>query len=446
MVREQSDGGGEPLLGGDDWEDEADQKTDAQTEGEGTFFGGVMNMVNAAVGAGVLAFPFAISVSGIVLGPVLCIVFFMLIAASGRILGTAQLRTGTANYQEIVKVVLGDKMEKCIIMVQLLFLVGASIAYLQIFGDQLCPLLRATVSGDPDCTDLTWGDGCSSKHLIGSRPLVITVVTLLVPLPLCFLRTMQALAPMATISNIFRVWTVGVVVAQCCSLAADQGWPDIVADIPPAHDTSTIVDSTMLIQAVPLICFSYMAHPTYPLVFKELKGATLKKMDRLTVTAFGLCASVYIVIGFFGYTFCVMKNLVTPGDILTAFDSTWDVNVARLGIAVSVCASYAALHFAARLCVEDLLGKKLSPRENLLEILVFVALTLGAALVIEGLSIVLAFVGGVFIVALLFIFPGLLLERMAADDGQSTLSGRAVYLFGFVVMALSLYSTFKYTL
>jgi hypothetical protein len=71
-------------------------------KGTGTFFGTVANLVNSAVGAGMLAVPFAFQASGLALGTLILIFFTTLATFSMHIIGRAQKKTNARTYQEIV--------------------------------------------------------------------------------------------------------------------------------------------------------------------------------------------------------------------------------------------------------------------------------------------------------------------------------------------------------
>ena len=78
------------------------------SEGNGGFLASASNMANSAIGAGVLAFPYAFSCTGVILGPILTILFYLLTCYSLHIVGLAQRTTHTGSYQQILKALLGN--------------------------------------------------------------------------------------------------------------------------------------------------------------------------------------------------------------------------------------------------------------------------------------------------------------------------------------------------
>ena len=111
-------------------------------QGKGTFFGTVANLVNSAVGAGMLSLPFAYQASGLVLGSALLCVFALLVTYSLHVIGRAQKQTNSKTYQEVARKVLGARAEAACIYGQLLFFVGVCVGFLDIIPDQLVPVLQ----------------------------------------------------------------------------------------------------------------------------------------------------------------------------------------------------------------------------------------------------------------------------------------------------------------
>ena len=64
----------------------------------------------------------------------------------------------------------------------------------------------------------------------------------------------------------------------------------------PAHFTLDAVT------AIPLICFSYQCHVTFPLVYASMKGKSLPRMKVVNLVCMVGCLMIYLVIGFAGYS------------------------------------------------------------------------------------------------------------------------------------------------
>merc|ERR1711879_503592 len=111
-----------------------------------------------------------------------------------------------------------------------------------------------------------------------------------------------------------------------------------------------------------------------------------------------------MLIGFAGLCYAVIERVdsghelgVVPGDALQMFPNTPRAVIARFSISISVIASYITLHFTSSKCLEDLLvsGQQggFTARQRLIEVVVFLACTVGASMVIKDLDLVLGVMG-----------------------------------------------------
>jgi len=81
-------------------------------------------------------------------------------------------------------------------------------------------------------------------------------------------------------------------------------------------------------------------------------------MDGVAITGIFSCVLLYTVVGALGY---LKYGTHVNSDILAYnLPNTMDVKIARLAIALKCVVAYPLLHFAARLCVADLIGFDLS--------------------------------------------------------------------------------------
>ena len=425
--------------------------------GEGTFFGSVANLANAAVGAGILCVPFAFAKAGAVVGLLLNGAFCLLVLFMLHVTGRAQKRTNTGTFQQIVSEMLGAGWSRGVIALQLAFLCGGCVAMQCIVADQVLPLLKQ--EGFP-----------------GARREVVLVLNAYgVLLPLAFIRNIQRLSPLATFSMASVGYALVMIVVRALEAwsstrsSTSKAFPPLAWSA-PAAGSITMVDANplSLLQAIPIFTFAYNIHPTYPLVFAELaRPKTLTQMDRATAWAFGGCFTLYTLCGLSGIYLCAVASpapvFPVPGDILTiwevdgdATDIPLDVMVAKVAISVSVISSFTTLHFAARTCFEDLLlggaqqqqqqqqqqqvsvaeegegvgggggspGYNGGPRPQphfsarglALENVLFVSATMGVALAVQQLDVVLNFTGALCCMPFMFCLPGMLLRELDRDS------------------------------
>jgi amino acid permease len=296
------------------------------------------------------------------------------------------------------------------------------------------------------------------NSIVARREFIICTVVTVIIIPLMLVRNIQKLWPLATFSIVAIVYTSGLIVLRSLMELQDEGFPDIITGEPVAigAQISLFRSSTDVVNALPIFCFAYNVHTTYPIIFAELNAPKrLSRMDKATGISMFACMAIYIMCGLSGYFYGIaMEEIqIIPGDCLKMYPSSFDVTIARFCIAVSVIASYTTLHFSARVIVEDLLKSMglisqdgFVPRQFLYEIIVFVVCTVGVALVVQELDTVLGIVGSIAAIPFMFVFPGMLQTRIDTCKCFSLTSkynGIALIVLGCSLAVAGFASTIK---
>lgn len=86
----------------------------ANTKAGGSFWGSVFNLLNAAIGAGVLALPSCIQSTGLILGMLVAISLAMLLYYSLHIIGKCNVLAQEPSYHRLVSRVLGPRAGNCL--------------------------------------------------------------------------------------------------------------------------------------------------------------------------------------------------------------------------------------------------------------------------------------------------------------------------------------------
>jgi len=103
----------------------------------------VFNLSNGAVGAGILALPFAISQCGIVLGPMLMLLCASLMSYTLVVIcQTASLFPNARSYETLVKESLGNKSSMLMACTIIFQTFGSCTSYMIIIADSFTPLLE----------------------------------------------------------------------------------------------------------------------------------------------------------------------------------------------------------------------------------------------------------------------------------------------------------------
>jgi amino acid permease len=324
-------------------------------EGSGTISSSVFTLANSAIGAGILAFPFAFKSAGLTLGIVLCLSLAVVMAMSLHFIIYSLEKAQKADprirtYQDLVQAAAGDNASMFIEVTMVVYLFGACLGFVIIIGDMLHPILANTGIG-----------------FLESRNVCICLVTLGVIFPLCTLRKISALQFSSTLA-------VAAVLFMVCMMIHEftDGAHKAVGK------TVLIRENSEAILSIPLICFALQCHIQGPMIYSELKPhlQNLKVMDLIIVAAIGTCLVLYIPAGIFG-DLSFGDN--TQQDILDIAKKSKDADgndtgyavtdrmaeVARICIAICACCGFPLNHFPARSALFGLVQRYYDRRDRL---------------------------------------------------------------------------------
>ena len=195
-------------------------------------------------------------------------------------------------------------------------------------------------------------------------------------LPLMLIRNIQKLSALATFSVVAIVYTAVLFVAQALYVLSTKGAPELVVGEPSPSEGSQMSwgrASAGVIKALPIFAQVFFSHPSYPLIFAELRQPkrltnSATSMDSVANFSLLFCCLIYMAVGLSGYVYGVAEQVssssasslgVVPGDALRMFPPTPAATAARFAIAVAVVGAYVSVHFTTRTCIEDLLAKLL---------------------------------------------------------------------------------------
>jgi sodium-coupled neutral amino acid transporter 7/8 len=247
--------------------------------------GSMANLANAAIGAGVLAFPLAYQEAGLVLGPVFTIVFGTILGYTLHVISRAAIvareRTGSAgSYQEIVAAVLGPRAEKTIMVLQAVYLTGCNVCMLMIIRDQVKPVLLKDL-------------GAESLVVRGLLPLAAWGICF----PLSLIRDMSVFAWPSSLSQLGVFYSVGVVVWHYACMDGDSQTSSTSLGELDSDRMLWGSSARGLVSSLPLICFGFQCHLTFSLVYDSLAHPTPTRIDTVAGGCMLLCAALYIPMG-----------------------------------------------------------------------------------------------------------------------------------------------------
>jgi amino acid permease len=427
-----------------------------------------VNMINIAIGAGVLSFPFGFQLGGYVWTLVMIACTAALACYTLVILMRGCNFYDADSYQSLIRKAGGVKMEIFAVLWMIALQFGACTAYLIIIFDTMNPVIEY------------WG-GASSD--LTSREFIIPMFACVFIFPLCCLRSLKALAPasmvavfcvsFASFTIVYRGFETLVekgVGEGCCDL---QDYPDDAAsgqdcdwiednknECGCCHDESlgdervnAFGKGVDFISPIGIVVFALLSHIQAPSVFAELadplhgdkgssdKGDTLSStgvpllqhpdgstpsdeyeqsklrrealMKKIIATAMSVITTFYVVVGGFGY-FQFGEDV--QSNVLNSYGNDDNfVNVARLCICCLVSVSYPILHYVARSMIDDLTssaenqGTEMSNLKHFGLTISFVGLTIVLAINLDDLGIVVDIIGSTAGVLAMFVLPGYIL-------------------------------------
>jgi len=391
---------------------EASPPTAEISGGTATIPNEVFNLVKAIVGVGVLSLPAGIAAFGnapsAVLPAVILITTIGILSGFGfAIIGKVCAYTGARSYREAWDLS-----------------VGPSTGWL--------PGWSTTMKTSLACLSFSMVLADTFSSLLGTdkRTEVLLGVTLLILLPLCWMKNLASLAPFSLLGVIGMAYT-GLAMAvkyldgsyklplplEDGTMPAASGLLSTVAsNLQPSFGTNGW-QSVFTPKSLILVCMlstAYMAHFNAPKFYLELENNTLPRFNAVVAISFTISILLIASIASIGFlTFgsnCggLVLNNYASGDMWMA--------VSRVAVAVALVFSYPLAFQGCRDGIIDLLGVPEEKRGNDgfvngVTIALLAVVTLVAA-ILKDVSFVLAFGGATLGNALTFVYPAIMYSNV----------------------------------
>mmetsp|Transcript_9059 Transcript_9059/g.22788 ORF Transcript_9059/g.22788 Transcript_9059/m.22788 type:complete len:480 (+) Transcript_9059:254-1693(+) len=414
--------------------DAAPMLTAAASRGGEGAWASVATLSNTAIGVGVLSFPYAFRLTGLVGGLLLCGAVAALEQFTLNTLVRGAARYRALSYQSVVERCLGAGAGRAgsllLSLSMIVYLFGSLAAYLILLGDVFPSLVGALVSPGS-----VWSE----------RWVCVLVPALLAVLPLSLTRSLGALSAVSSLSVVALAYTT----AAICFRSAQQ----VVAHH-GAPDVAMFAFSGQSILALPMMAFAFQCHVTVVQIFVELEQrpsfarcsvdsskegeqgdeheplipgptgaelaspARIRGMKNIVAVSMLACLTGYTLVGISGYA-AYPKNVAS--NVLNSFgDDDALLQVARLLMGLNGIVSYPVNLFPCRQALDHLLVSALGwmpdPRASSARHLALTGLlfagSLGLALLVTDLGVVFQLVGGTAGAAIMFIVPGVVAVQM----------------------------------
>jgi sodium-coupled neutral amino acid transporter 11 len=388
----------------------------ADDPGTSTPFQTFLNLSNTIIGAGIIGVPYALELSGVLLGVALLLVVALVTDFSLRLLVSAGRLAGTETYLHLADTTYGLRGRVAASLAQGLFALGACLAYTLILGNTI-----------PEA--LAYMFGWSSRS---SRPVVILVTSVFCLTPLSLLKDLHRLAWGSLVSLTAVGFIILTVVADALSSGARaSGDPGPVVPV-GSHP----------LEAIGILAFAFVTHHNTHILAKTMKGFSEPRFATVVHWSIATALTVCLVLGLAGY---LPHRALTSANILNNLREGALGTCARLLLALTMILTYPlelyVLRDVARAMVapRDDPTRQLADRPFVLVTLAVVSFTTLVALATRDLGLVMELTGSVSATALGFILPSLFFLK--AGEGKitrrQTLQARALLISGGLVLVVS---------
>ena len=201
--------------------------TSSETPRRASVLSTAFNLINCAIGAGVLGVPFAVRSMGAVLGALsLCLVMAISVLTL-NVLTRAARAYGASSYQELVRKSMGWFAAHVVSLTLVAYVFGGCVAYTIVCADSF-----------GEFNQRAFGSG----SIAANRSVIVLFTSTCVMLPLSLLRSMERMAFASSFSVLALVYTSVVVVAEGLDQPAQLGCGEESLGrqlLPPHQSTAT---------------------------------------------------------------------------------------------------------------------------------------------------------------------------------------------------------------
>eukprot|EP00761_Pharyngomonas_kirbyi_P006526 gb/GECH01006533.1/.p1 GENE.gb/GECH01006533.1/~~gb/GECH01006533.1/.p1 ORF type:complete len:580 (+),score=102.31 gb/GECH01006533.1/:1-1740(+) len=387
--------------------EEDDGRRVVRHRGSASVGSSIFNLSNTILGGGVLALPFAMGISGILLGVFLLLFVGFLAFYSLLVLIRCISWTGKRSYRTVAKAALGN-WGTIITDVSMFFACfGVCVAYIVLIGDLLPPVLHSLVDGPstPEST-MTWPWWTNRDFLKFLGMIVVTPLTLLRRMD--HLRFTSVLAVFSVFYLVFIVFYRAV--TNPFEIEKNTG--------PEKTGSDFYFDITGVVQTFSILSFAFSTHFNIYTIYRELKNPTTKRVRTMAGGSFGIVLIIYLLVGICGF-FTFYENI--KGNILTVYDEKDTlVQIGRVGLTITILFSYPLLAFPCKQIIDEIFFD--SPTESSYrDYFIAIGIVLSSfilAVLIPDISEVFGITGGIFSSILCYILPGLFLLKLCPNRSK----------------------------
>jgi len=362
------------------------------TEAKPDIFGAIFNLMNYALGAGILALPYAFRQAGLVMGTLLVTIVGLATIFGMFLLLSASRASHAYGYEQLARVSYGDKFAQFVKITIIIDSFGALSAYMILIADTSHNIAMAYLG-----TNSIWAN----------KILILTLVTIFIMLPLCSLKNINYLGFTSALSLVPLVYFL---VLQIVYLVKAGG-------IQPGVK----LFNTQIFYALPIVIFSFSSQQALFPLYTELKerNGTERHIKHVVVWSLLLTALCYLFSGTVGqFTY----PTTAVGNVLNNFPPGVAVDILLITTAISIVLSFPVILWPARVSADRLffLDSPFSYLRFVLEAAVILALAFLIAVAVPSFSTVLGLFGSLTNTCIGYVLPPLFYIKLVPTSWKAS--------------------------
>ncbi|CAK9101079.1 tRNA/tmRNA (uracil-C(5))-methyltransferase (tRNA (uracil(54)-C(5))-methyltransferase) (tRNA(m5U54)-methyltransferase) (RUMT) (tmRNA (uracil(341)-C(5))-methyltransferase) [Durusdinium trenchii] len=305
------------------------------------------NFVNAVVGSGVLAIPYALQQAGLVTGLAMAAFVGLSTDVTVRQLVNTGLREDVRNYEELMDKLFGFPGWATISLLMFLYDFGAMLSYLIILGDVSTSVVQEF------CAQVLGVSGGLLDDRWALRRVCILSIALCLMLPLCLLRDISKLEKASTFSVVTIVLVVLVIVTAAASgdnCPQREQHPDSCPDL--SQPWATVVGPSPG-TAFGIFAFGFVCHDTAFMFFNSLRAPTQARWKRVTRLSLGASVSICLLLAVPAYL--AFRDQISQNILKNFAGGDGKIIIVRVLFLLTVSFTYPICFFICRHILNELI-------------------------------------------------------------------------------------------
>lgn len=360
-------------------------------------------LVNAALGAGVLNYPYAYDkAGGVYFAAFLQIIMMFVLICTMLILVHCADVNNDNTYHDVLLSLCGRRAQQFAAVSILLTCYGICITFLIIIGDQYDRLFLSIFETD----------FCKLWYL--DRRFTITITAIFFILPMCYFQRLDFLRYASTLGIFAMLYPVFLTVYEYYKL-----------DVIPGKIKTMPDSAVQVFVVIPVFSFAYQTHEIVVPVYACMKNRNIQDFTKATFLAMGMLFVIYCVAGSFGYE--TFGSLISP-DIMEQYDARDPVVLIGIGaLVIKMITTYPQLVLCGRGALDGLYAEfaelttdqfiKGEFKRRIVVTTLWFLTTVLLAVLAPNIGVVIELLGCLASVNI-FIFPGLCLIGLTFRDDE----------------------------